>query len=235
MLDIIFENEHFVALNKPAGLLSIPDRVQSAKSLKDLLIDKYGEIFTVHRLDKPTSGLILFAKNATTHKLLSAKFMSRDMQKYYIALVNGFLSPANGRVEAPLAEHPAKNGKMMVHNKGKEAITEYTTLERFRQYALVQYQIFTGRTHQIRVHTQYLGASIACDELYGEGTPLFLSQIKSRYKLSKKEWEERPILQRLALHSYQLKFELYEQMYDLEAPLPKDMRASIVQLRKHNK
>ena len=232
-MEIVFENERFVAVNKPSGVLSIPDRNQSSPSLKDMLQQQYGEIFTVHRLDRDTSGLIIFAKDAATHKLLSEKFMTRDMQKFYLGLVNSSLHPEAGTVDAAIAEHPAKNGKMIVHQKGKPSVTEYETIEKFRSFSLVKYKILTGRTHQIRVHTQYLGSSIVCDAVYGDGKPVYISDLKRNYKLSKNELEERPILNRLALHSSELKFTLDNNDYALEAPLPKDLRALLQQLRKN--
>lgn len=231
-MDIIFEHQNFIAVNKAAGMLSIPDRAGSGQSLKELLLKKYGEIFTVHRLDKFTSGLIIFAKDAATHKALSEKFQSREVEKFYLGLVNGHLHPPEGTVNAAIAEHPAKNGKMVVNAKGKPSRTDYKTVEAFRGYSLVEFNIHTGRTHQIRVHTQYLGASIVCDELYGDGKPVYLSQIKRNYKLSKQEEEERPVLSRLALHSHRLHFTLHDIEYRLEAPLPKDLRALLQQLRK---
>src|ERR1700761_1863141 len=88
-LDVIFENDSFIVLNKPAGTLSIPDREQSQPSLKDMLLQKYGSIFTVHRLDKETSGIILFAKDEATHKYFSKQFEERSVEKFYIALVHG--------------------------------------------------------------------------------------------------------------------------------------------------
>ena len=92
--EILVENENFIALNKPAGLLSVPDRVQSVPSLKDILIEKFGEIFTVHRLDRDTSGVIVFAKNEESHKQLSQLFEGREMEKYYVGLVYGNMMTA---------------------------------------------------------------------------------------------------------------------------------------------
>src|SRR5438132_508102 len=97
--DIIFENEDFVAINKPAGMLSIPDRTQSEPSLKDMLAAKYGTIFTVHRLDKETSGVIVFAKNEAAHKYLSQQFENRETEKYYVGLIQGKLSEKKGIIE----------------------------------------------------------------------------------------------------------------------------------------
>src|SRR5258706_15930832 len=122
---IIFENDDFIAVNKPSGLLSIPDREGKDISLKILLKEKYENIFTVHRLDRGTSGLIVFAKNEATHKHLSLEFENRNTNKIYQGFVLGSLLNKSGTVNAPIAEHPAKNGTMIVNRKGKEAITDY--------------------------------------------------------------------------------------------------------------
>lgn len=234
-LAIIFENEDFVAINKPAGMLSIPDRIQSRPSLKDILSDSYGSIFTVHRLDKETSGIIVFAKNEPAHKYLSQQFENRETEKYYIGLVAGKLSEKKGTIDIPIIEHPAKKGIMITASKGKDSITEYEVEEEFGSFSVLRFKILTGRTHQIRVHMKYLGHPVACDELYGNGTPVFLSAIKKKFKLSKQEEEERPILNRLGLHSHKLAFEDMDGNFqELEAPLPKDLKALISQLRKWN-
>jgi len=232
-LDIIYENEDFIALNKIAGVLSIPDRTQSSESLKDLLIKKYGTIFTVHRLDKDTSGVIIFAKTETTHQFLSQAFEERVVEKFYLGLVHGSLINPTGSVDAPMAEHPGKNGKMVVYKKGKPSLTDYKVLEDYGTYSLLEFQIHTGRTHQIRVHMQHIGHAIVCDELYGNGEPVLISSLKRNFKLSKKEEEERPILQRLALHSARLAFTDEKGIHhNLEAPMPKDLRALLQQLKK---
>jgi len=234
-MNIIFENEHFIAINKPAGMLSIPDRIQSEPSLKDFLKEKYGNIYTVHRLDKGTSGVIIFAKDEDTHKQLSKLFEGRDVTKTYVGLVQGIVSPPSAIIDAPIMEHPAHNGKMITHAKGKPSLTEYEALESFGTFSWVRFNIYTGRTHQIRVHMQHIGNSIVCDDLYGDGTPVYLSAIKRKYNLSKKEEAERPILARLALHAWQLKFELNGEQYSFEAEVPKDLRALLQQLRKAKK
>jgi 23S rRNA pseudouridine1911/1915/1917 synthase len=233
---IVFENDDFVALNKPSGLLSIPDREGKEVSLKTLLKEMYGNIFTVHRLDKDTSGLIVFAKNEATHKYLSQQFESRQTKKIYQGLVIGSLMNKKGSINSPIAEHPALNGTMIIHRKGKESLTDYEMLEDFSIYSWIQFQIHTGRTHQIRVHMKDMGNPVVCDLLYGDGKPVLISGIKSKFKLSKKEEEERPILNRLALHSYQLSFkDLTGVQHDLIAPLPKDLRATLQQLQKRKK
>jgi 23S rRNA pseudouridine1911/1915/1917 synthase len=232
-IDIIFENEHFVAVNKPAAMLSIPDRTQSEISLKDILIEKYGSIFTVHRLDKETSGIIVFAKDEATHKYLSKAFEEKTVEKYYIGLVHGTPASSSGHIDGSIMEHPIQKGLMTINRRGKPSLTDYEVQESFGKYSLVKFRIHTGRTHQIRVHAKNIGHPIACDPLYGDGKPLLLSSIKKKYKLSKHEEEERPIVNRVALHSYQLKFTDAEgNQLDLIAELPKDVRAFVQQMRK---
>ena len=233
---IITENENWVAVNKPSGLLSIPDREGKEVSLKTLLKEKYGGIFTVHRIDKDTSGLIIFAKNEAAHKHLSKQFEDRQTKKIYLGLVTGSPSLKSGRIDSPIAEHPAQNGSMIIHRKGKEALTDYEVLEDFGIYSLVRFQIHTGRTHQIRIHMKDIGHPIVCDVLYGDGKPILISALKKKYNLSRNELEERPILGRLALHAFQLSIEGTDgKTIHLEAPMPKDMRATLQQLEKHNK
>lgn len=231
-LDIIYENDYFIAINKPSGLLSIPDRMGEEISLKKILSDRYGNIYTVHRLDKDTSGVIVFAKDENTHKQLSRLFEGRDMEKYYFGLVYGSMVNESGSIDAPIMEHPGKMSKMMTHAKGKPSLTDYEVLESFRLFSWLKFRIHTGRTHQIRVHMQHIGHSIVCDELYGDPKPVLLSSLKRNFKLSKTQDEERPILNRLALHSAQLCFSLEGENYDLQAELPKDLRALLQQLRK---
>jgi 23S rRNA pseudouridine1911/1915/1917 synthase len=231
-LDIIFENEQFIAINKPSGLLSIPDRLGQEISVKDLLKQKLGSIYTVHRLDRDTSGVIVFAKTEEAHKELSQLFEGREMEKYYVGLVYGQMMNASGSIDAPIMEHPGKTTKMMTHAKGKLSLTDYEVLESFRLYSWVQFRIHTGRTHQIRVHMQHIGHSIVCDEIYGDAKPVLLSSLKKNFKLAKIAEEEKPILSRLALHSYRLKFTLGGENFELEAPVPKDLRAVLQQLRK---
>jgi len=230
--EIIFEDDFLIAINKPSGLLSIPDREGKEISLKTILQEKCGEIFTVHRLDKFTSGVIVFAKDEITHKQLSQLFENRNTEKVYYGLVNGNISPAEGKIDAPIMKHPSGNNKMCINEKGKTAFTEYKVLENFKRFSWVEFNIHTGRTHQIRVHAQYLSNPIVCDDLYGSSQPVYLSALKHNYHLSKKEEAEKPILSRLALHAASLKFNLYNKEYFFEAPLPKDLKALLQQLRK---
>ena len=231
--EILFENDYFVAVNKPAGLLSIPDREGKEASLKTWLREKYGNIFTVHRLDRDTSGVIVFAKDEETHKYLSKIFEEREVEKIYAGLVQGSLPNTEGVIDMPIIEHPAKPGHMITAKKGKASRTDYQVLEDLGLYSLLQFHIHTGRTHQIRVHMEYLGHPLVCDETYGDGRPVFISSLKRNYKLSKVEEQERPILSRLALHSMRLSFtDEQGESHVIEAPLPKDIRALVQQLKK---
>lgn len=234
-IDIVEDNELFVAINKPAGLLSIPDRMQTSKSLKEYLKDRYEVVYTVHRLDKDTSGLILFAKDEDTHKQLSKLFENREVEKKYVGFLYGKPCMPILTVEAPIAEHPAKNGTMMVSETGKYARTDFELLQDFGLYSWMSFTIYTGRTHQIRVHSKHLGHCIVCDPIYGDGKPVFVSSLKKNYRLSKKEEEEKPLLGRLGLHAKSLAFVLDGQKFVLEADLPKDMSALLKQLAKWNK
>lgn len=232
----IFENDEFIVLNKPSGLLSIPDREGKETSLKKLLQEKYTNIYTVHRLDKDTSGIIVFAKTEAAHKHLSREFEERRTEKIYTGLVIGVPAEKKATIDAPIMEHPVKKGTMVINRKGKESLTDYEVLEEFGAYAWLQFRIYTGRTHQIRIHMKDAGHPIVCDEIYGDGKPLLLSSIKFNYKLSKNEEEERPILNRLALHASTLGFKGSDNtQYNFEAPVPKDLRASLQQLSKRKK
>lgn len=231
---LIKVTDDFIVLNKPPGLLSIPDRHDSElPSLQTLLKKAYGNIFTVHRLDRDTSGIILFARNEAAHRYYSQLFESRDIKKYYLGLVTGQLEPTQGSIDEPIMEHPVQKGKMVTNRKGRPALTDYEALETFGLYSLVKLRIHTGRTHQIRVHMKHLGHPIAVDELYGKDAPVLLSAIKKKFKLGKNTEEERPLLSRLALHAWQLHFtDQNGVVHDLEAPLPKDIQAVVTQLRK---
>lgn len=232
---VIFENSEFIALHKPAGMLTIPDRHdETIPSLYRNLQGQFEHIFIVHRLDKETSGLILFAKNEQTHKFLSQLFEHRAVEKYYLAIVQGTLQNKSAIIDEPLMDHPLRKGMMVVNKKGKASITAYEVIEEFRQYSLVKFRLHTGRTHQIRVHMKHIGHPIACDELYGNDKPVLLSAIKKKYKLSQHDEVERPLLSRLALHSYELIFTMPDGIrHDLVADLPKDMNAVMQQLRKN--
>jgi 23S rRNA pseudouridine1911/1915/1917 synthase len=231
---ILYQDESIIAINKPSGLLSIPDRSGSDGSLKQLLQQQSEKVYTVHRLDKETSGVIIFAKTEEAHKYFSQQFETRETKKIYNGLVIGIPAITAGTINEPLAEHPRKKGMMTIYRKGKESITEYKLIESFRFYSWMEFNILTGRTHQIRVHMKHAGHPIVCDPLYGDGKPIYISKLKNKFKLSQSEEEERPILSRLALHSSKLTLKMMNgNLYDFEAPLPKDLKATLNQLSKH--
>jgi 23S rRNA pseudouridine1911/1915/1917 synthase len=231
---IIYQDDNLVAINKPPGLLTVPDRFDDQLlSLKKMLRDEFGEIFVIHRLDRDTSGLILFAKNAETHRYYSGIFEDRKVEKTYVGMVHGIPPLESGTIDKPIAPHFTVKGKMMVYRKGKNSVTHYRVLEAFGLYSLLEFRIETGRTHQIRVHMQDMGHPVVCDALYGTAEPVLLSRIKRHYKLSKLEEEERPMLNRLALHSMKLGWtDPSGQKQSLEAELPKDISAVLQQLKK---
>ncbi|MCD6013594.1 MAG: pseudouridine synthase [Flavipsychrobacter sp.] len=234
-IETLYEDDDLLIVNKPAGVLVIPDRFDATiASLNKLVEAKAGQkIWVVHRLDRETSGVICFAKNEAAHRYLSIQFQEHAVGKFYAGLVIGIVNPPEGRIEGAIAEHPAVNGKMIVAKKGKLAVTDYKVVEQWPLYGLVQFQIHTGRTHQIRVHMQSIGHPLVCDDLYGDGKPFMLSNIKRKYHLSGKDEAERPLLNRLALHAYRLQL-VKEDGKEIiaEAPLPKDIGACVKQLNK---
>jgi 23S rRNA pseudouridine1911/1915/1917 synthase len=234
-IEKLYEDDDLVIVNKPAGLLVVPDRFNhELPSLNKMLEAKSGQkIWVVHRLDRDTSGIICFAKNEQAHRYLSILFQEREVNKFYAGLVIGIVNPPDGRIESPIMEHPAVHGKMVVNRKGKMAVTDYRVVEQWPLYALVQFQIHTGRTHQIRVHMQSIGHPLVCDVLYGDGEPFLLSRIKRKYRLSEKDEQEKPLLNRLALHAYKIEFQKEDgTLISVEAPLPKDIAACVNQLNK---
>jgi len=237
-IEILYQDDDMLMVNKPAGVLVIPDRFNSdLPSLNRLLESKIGQrIWVVHRLDRDTSGVMCFAKNEEMHRYLSQLFEAHDVGKFYAGIVMGRVIPEEGRIEAPIAEHPTQKGKMVTARKGKASVTDYKVVEQWALHSLVQFQIHTGRTHQIRVHMQSIGHPIVCDELYGDGKPFLLSTIKKKFKLSEKEETERPLMSRLGLHAYRLMLHKPDgTLLDVEAPLPKDLAACVNQLNKWSK
>ena len=232
-LSVIFENEDFIAINKAPGMLSIPDRHDDTQlSLYRMLTIQFGKIYVVHRLDRDTSGIILFAKNEQSHKYLSSIFEKRTIQKMYTGIVKGSMPAAKGMIDEPIMEHPFRKGEMAIHKKGKLSRTEYEVVNDFGIYSFVKFIIHTGRTHQIRVHAQHTGHPLVGDKIYGDGNPVLLSSFKKKFNL-KEDAEEKPLLNRLALHASSLNFKNENgEEFSLEAPLPKDMYAMVEQLKK---
>ena len=169
------------------------------------------------------------------HKYLSQLFESRTIQKFYLGIVLGMPQNTSGTIDAPISENPLAKGTMVIHRKGKPSQTSYKVLKANRHYSLVQFELHTGRTHQIRVHCKHLGHPLACDAIYGNASPVYLSALKKKYKLSKKEEQETPVINRLALHAATLNFPLQDgRQLQLDAPAPKEFRALMQQLAKLN-
>lgn len=234
--DIIFEDDYFILVNKAAGILSIPDRYEpDLPNLKATLSRIRDEIFVVHRIDKDTSGLVLFCKSAEMHKELSLLFENREISKKYHAIVQGNMIEDQGTIDSSILVQRDKS-KVSISPKGKASTTHYKVLERFKNYNYLELDLATGRRHQIRVHLYSLSCPILADKVYGSTGDFFLSQIKKkRYNLKKFE-VERPLLSRQALHAYSLEFThpITKEKLKFTAEPPKDMRAVLTQLRKLN-
>jgi 23S rRNA pseudouridine1911/1915/1917 synthase len=224
-LDIVFENEDLIVVNKPAGMVVHPAAGHSSGTLVNAVLGYEPDIEgiggeerpgVVHRLDKETSGLILLAKNERAHRWLQDQFRLRKVDKTYLALVDGKPPTPSGRVEAQIGRDPSHRKRMAIvpESRGREAVSEYKTVERFREHTLLEFHPLTGRTHQIRLHCAFLGCPIVGDEVYGR---------------------KRPSLEidRHFLHAYRLKIILpgEKETRLFEAPLPEDLERVLVALR----
>ena len=231
---ILREDDAIIIINKPTGLLVLPDRFdRTLVNLYELLKETFGTIFIVHRIDRETSGVVLFAKTAEMHAMLNTAFEHRQVEKTYRAIVVGSPNTDSGRIDLPIAENEHGVKKMRIDRKnGKEAITDYKIIEKFNDHALVEAKPHTGRTHQIRVHLSAIGMPILADSLYGNSSWFFLSSVKRNYKSN---GEEKPLLARTALHAFSLLFMnpvTGEKMF-VEAPIPKDMETVLKVLKKY--
>ena len=235
LYEVLYADETMLIINKSAGLLAIPDRYDSSKmNLRALLQKKYGEIFTVHRLDKDTSGVICFARNVDAQRSLTNQFEVRSVEKNYWAIVDGIPPHGQQTIELPLAQHAFKPGYMVVHQQGKPAKTTYEVKDTFQRFAVVEIAIQSGRQHQIRVHFQAIGHPLVVDEKYGNRSHFMLSEIKGRrYKLGKDQ-TEKPLLKRLSLHARRIvvNHPVTNATITQEAVLPKDLMAIQKQMGK---
>jgi RluA family pseudouridine synthase len=195
-------------------------------------------IRVVHRLDKETSGVMLFAKHTAAQRHLSHQFQNNTIEKEYLAVVLGRPSQPEGEIDAPIGPHPASPKRMSVFKKGgRPARTLWKIEQPFRRYTLLRVFPKTGKTHQIRVHLTHLGLPLAVDPLYGsnQANAIFLSQFKRSYRLKRGE-EERPLINRLTLHAHRLSFEHPNgERMTLIADIPKDLRATLNMLSKYDR
>ncbi len=224
-LNIVFENEDLIVINKPAGMVVHPAAGHASGTLVNAVLGYDPDIEgiggeerpgVVHRLDKETSGLILLAKNERAHRWLQDQFRLRKVEKTYLALVEGKPPSPSGRVEAYIGRDPKHRKRMAIvsEKKGREAISEYKTLEAFKSQTLLEFHPLTGRTHQVRLHCAFLKCPIVGDEVYGRKNPSI-------------------DLDRHFLHAYRLKIILPSEKTQrvFEAALPYELEQVLVQLR----
>jgi 23S rRNA pseudouridine1911/1915/1917 synthase len=224
-LDVLYEDEDLVAINKPAGMVVHPAHGNESGTLVNAALARWPEMRRitgeeragiVHRLDKDTSGVIVLAKTSTALKALQGQFKARTTYKRYIALVDGIPESGTGVIEAPIARDPRQRKRMAVVKQGRPSTTRYQVIETFPQHALLNVEILTGRTHQIRVHMQWLGYPVAGDRVYG------------RRKVTV------PLKDRIFLHAAELQVDSPSKGMRLQfvAPLPPELETVLDELRK---
>jgi len=215
-LDILYEDEHVAAINKPAGMVVHPAYGHTTGTLVNAVLARWPQLAEfgeperagiVHRLDKDTSGVILVAKTAEAQDSLRAQFKARAVVKRYLALVEGTLNTPDGLIDAPIGRDPAQRKRMAVVRDGREAVTEYHVLDTYADFSLLEVLPHTGRTHQIRVHLAFVGHPVVGDTVYGRRKP----SIK---------------LKRCFLHAASLTFARPDsgELITVEAPLPVALR-----------
>ncbi len=222
-LTILYQDNDIIVIDKPAGLTVHPAPGHPRGTLVNALLAACPGLRgvggalrpgIVHRLDKDTSGLMVIAKNDRAHRALSQQLKERTVHKTYLALVHGVPKPKQGTIEAPIGRHPRNRKKMAVVPGGRDAITRYRVIEPLAggQYALVEAEPVTGRTHQIRVHMAAIGHPVAGDSTYGRRSKLVTRQ---------------------ALHAWRLAFAmpLSGRLVEFESPLPVDLRLALAKLR----
>ena len=232
---VIYSDDDIVVLNKSSGVLIAQDRYNPTAPRLDLLAEKeFGRLFAVHRLDKDTSGVIIYARNEAAHKGLSLQFEQRKVHKTYHALVYGHPLWQDLHVDLALQPDGDARHRTVVNKRfGKASVTDFRLIGSCGPYSWIEAKPLTGRTHQIRVHLQANGLSIVCDPLYsGNQKPVRLSEIKKKWNGD--EEEERPLLSRLALHAYKIELThpVSNQPLSFTVPYPKDMEATRKQLSK---
>jgi 23S rRNA pseudouridine1911/1915/1917 synthase len=243
-LEVLYEDDQVLAVDKPAGLSSEPERWAPHKgSLAGSLLHhaaspERSEEFRprlVHRLDKDTTGVVLSAKTLEAERHLRRLFEEGGIRKEYLALVEGEHPLADGEeelIDLPLAPDSKRGSRQRVADGGKESRTRVAVEERFRGYTLLRCRPLTGRTHQIRVHLAETGFPLAVDPLYGRREALLLSEIKTNYK-RKSGRPERPLLGRLSLHAQRVEFpNTRGGLVAIESPFPADLVRTLKQLAK---
>ena len=233
---LLYDDEHLVIVNKPAGMHSIPDRWNPLlPNVRSYLQQKFRrKVFTVHRLDKGTSGVMIFALTPEAHRHLNEQFEQRAVKKVYHTLVEGQFPYEELLIDIPLRK-TQKGDRVYPAILGKEALTHVRQLQQFRRATLLECELLTGRHHQIRVHLATLGFPLLVDEVYGLREAFFLSEIKYGFKRSEKD-EEHPLIHRLTLHAHQLQFQhpVTGESLTVKAPYPRDFAAVVRMLHKYS-
>jgi 23S rRNA pseudouridine1911/1915/1917 synthase len=233
-LDVLYEDDHLLVVNKPAGLVVHPSPGNDSGTLVNALLAHCPSLSgiggverpgIVHRLDKDTSGAMVIAKNDAAHHGLSRQFSERQVKKLYLAIVCGDLQPSTGLIDAAVGRHPIHRQKMSTQTRvGRQAVTEFRVQERFGRYTLVELRPCTGRTHQIRVHMSALGYPLLGDPVYGR----HLKELRRSPLAESLAW-----FRRQALHARVLGFShpLRSERIECCAPLPDDLQRVLTVLR----
>jgi len=231
---LIHSDDNIIVVNKASGISVGPDRYDESKERLDKIIEKdfkISKLYIVHRIDKETSGIVIFAKSADQHRVLSMAFENRQVEKKYTAVVHGRPSWKETECDLPLVPDGNKKHMTIIDKfKGKESYTKFIYLFSTGNYSVLEALPLTGRIHQIRVHALALGHPVVCDSLYGKMSPVKLSSFKRGYRGDPNE--EKPLLSRLGLHAKELTL---PDGNKFTAELSKDMSSLIKQMEKNNK
>lgn len=239
-LTILFQDDHILVIDKPAGLSVHPGAGQRDGTLVNILLHHSPDALStvggeerpgiVHRLDKDTTGVMVVARSDRAHRELSRQFHDREVRKRYYALTDGIPNQREGEIEGPIGRHPKDRKRMAIVDpaKGRSSLTRYWVEESHGRFALIRCEPKTGRTHQIRVHLQSVGAPILADKGYGRGRPERCSTTDLGVA-----GEERVLLERHALHAGRLELThpMSGERLVFEVPLPSDMESTLVALR----
>lgn len=232
-LEIVYENSDVVVVNKPAGLVVHPAAGIRSGTLANALSYHFDQLSRnagatrpgiVHRLDKNTSGLLVVAKNETAHENLAAQFRGREVFKSYIALVHGIVQQESGQIDRPIARDPRNRTRMAVVTGGRTALSHYRVKRRYESFTLLDVELKTGRTHQIRVHLAWLKHPVVGDDVYGGGRDNAVRDPKIKAQIRK--------LDRHFLHAERLAFRhpSSDKLMEFQAPLPVELDQLITEL-----